>query len=49
MNYKPHTADRLKAKAAILRNAFVCNATVPRTRSTETPPEAELAPRMQSV
>ena len=52
MNYRP-LPDKLKAKAAVLQKAFVCNATVPRTRSTElpagrtTPPE--LAHRLPSV
>ncbi len=36
MNYKP-LHDKLKAKATALQNAFVCNATAPRTRSSELP------------
>ncbi len=35
MDYKPPTDDRLKAKAAIVRNALVCNATVPRFFGTK--------------
>ena len=52
MNYKP-LHDKLKAKAAVLQNAFVCNATAPRTRSSELPTSgpssSNMAHRMPSM